>query len=203
MTKKTQKDNTEHCCPLGDLTAAFEEASNFYRRREENDPTYRETTGWDDPQVLSCRKVINTACSDKLVNEVCVNGVCWRRASVPNHKWVDANASPPRHGGQRSHYHTTFDLDGHSVHVDYIKQSSSGPGSGVHDTQFFVDGQFVSRGGHAFTVPARIPRGEPAAMQWRGYLLVCENNIDHWSTPHPSWFTLWKQDKTQYSESRS
>ncbi|MFK8115534.1 MAG: hypothetical protein AB8B91_25280 [Rubripirellula sp.] len=189
----TNGSDIEPTCPLGDLTKALSEAAGFYRRRETNDSNYREATGWDEPEIAACRRVLATACGDEGVDEVSVNGVFWRRATVPTHSWIKVAPSPDPYGGHRSHCHTSFDFAGHAVHVDFIKRSSSGPGCGVDDLQFFVDGEFVSRGGHAFTVPARIPRGEPAAMYWKEYLLICERNIDHWSTPHPSWFTLWNR----------
>jgi len=194
MTNDAQQELTNDlACPLGDLRQALQEASSFYRRRDDNDPNYREQTAWDSPEMKACRRAIAAACGDDQVTRVSINGVCFRKFKMPSVSWQSARPTPDPYGGNRSHYHTTFTLDGHEVHIDQICRSSSGPGSGVRDCQFFVDGKFVSRGGHAFTVPARIPRGEPAGMLWNDYLLICNEVISNWCTPRDSWLTLWKR----------
>ncbi|MFG0263273.1 MAG: hypothetical protein ACF788_12850 [Novipirellula sp. JB048] len=196
MTNESIYDQaTELNCPLGDLRDALHDASRFYRRRDDHDPAYRSQTAWDSPEMAACRRLIATACGDESVDRVLFNGVRFKRLPIPSISWQSARPTPDPYGGNRSHYHTTFVLAGHEVHVDQICRSTSGPGSGVRDCQFFIDGKFVSRGGHAFTVPARLPRGEPAGMLWNDHLLISKQNISNWSAPHASWLVLWKREQ--------
>ncbi len=132
MTKEPQKTKLpELACPLGELGEALHEASSFYRGRDDNDPNYRNTTAWDAPEMVACRRVIDTACGDDMVDRASVNGVRFKKLSMPAVSWQSAPTTPDPYGGNRSHDHTTFCLDGHEVHVDYICRSSSGLGSGV------------------------------------------------------------------------
>jgi hypothetical protein len=91
------------------------------------------------------------------------------------------------------HLHTTFDIGGNEVHIDYVAVRDWGPLRGVQEYWVFVNGVEAGRGGQYVHVPAGIRRCWPLAVPIASNLVVIRDFIDRTSVSKSfSGVSLWE-----------
>ena len=187
-------DSDDQVCFLGGLDDALSAASKFYHNQPEDSELRFSGTGWKDATERQGRSILASASQDPSIFFLEVNDVSWLKLAVPSHQWI--KNTPGNEGSakfpNRNHWHVTLQVAQRIIHVDFIYFSASGPGRGVSDTKFFVDGKFVSRGGHVFVVPGAKRRGEPAAVRFDDYLLICTPTVTD-DEARNGWLQLWRR----------
>ena len=192
-------------CPLGDLRRALKDALEFYRTKGESPRDGRFQTAWKEGNHPTLRQLDQI--KNGVLSELEVGDERWRRIDTPPHVWTpapdDENVVNPSFCGalqQPQHLHTTLIVGSRTIHVDVIKQSSGGPGSGLQDFQFFENREFVSRGGFRFVAPGVFYRGWPPAARFGKYLLLADRHFPGGLLPKYEGLSLWKQIQTDTVE---
>lgn len=154
-------------CALGPVMDIRRRGYTFYS------PRRREIPGWENVPDPPVPKRIPGD-----VPRLEFDGQRWERPSVIHVAWElaidDCHYDPEPGVDLRSprHIHASHEINGHGVHIDYIRFMQGGPLSGFDEFQVFVDGAFRNRGGKFVHVPGSFWRGFPVAVRLDDRLLV-------------------------------
>jgi len=180
-------------CPLGNLEDVRKDGYRFYH------PKLR---GLSLPRVW---KSGQPSSSDLLpieeggTTDMVIDNERWQRLPTVNATWTlasdDANFG---NGNPRAkprptprHIHTEFLFQGNTVHIDFVRFIEWGPLSGFEEFQFFLNGQFASRGG-CYVCYATCCRDMPACLRIGNVAIIASGGFEGAVLPSYDGLSTWK-----------
>lgn len=139
-------------------------------------------------------------------------GQDWRFIRIIPKRWrwgllSDGKRSDDKHHLRNSpaHLHTSLDICGRHLHIDFYAIAYSGPTSRLLEIRVFEDGLMIGRGGECAIGAAAFSRGLPVAVELDDYLLMidfkprifCTSNDFVWDAPEGFVISLWSKSERE------